>query len=120
KKRQGREISTRERYKRKYKEASGNAQKALKVDPNGLYSLALKLSRAAEKERSAYLIQFFNELAKLLRSLIVPFVILGLYFFYRRCWGTGTIVLLSAVAAGFLYPELKVLHIRRLYNSAAA
>ena len=120
KKRDGDEVSTRERYKKKYRTELSTAAQELEVDSHGMYALALKLSKAAEKERESIWIHVPNEAAKFLRSLIVPLALLGFYCFFRCCWITGGILLLTSAAALFVYPYLKVRHIRRLYSSAIA
>jgi hypothetical protein len=110
---------TRKRYKDAYTIESTAAQNALKVGESGLYALANKLTSAADEEREAIFIYVFNEVAKFLRSFILPFFIYGVLLIVWRRFDLGVLlILLSGFALG-VYPWLKVEHIRRLYRLTA-
>jgi hypothetical protein len=109
------ERRTRSLYKEAYKSESSKAKRALRVE-SGLYGLASKLTEAAEKEREATFVYLFNEAAKFLRSLVVPFFLLGICSIFRHNFVVGVSLLVLSVMVLFLYPWLKVIHIRRLYK----
>src|SRR5690348_14424999 len=114
------EIVTKKRFKNKYLKDSIQAQGNLNVGGHGLYSLATKLMKAAEKERGTVAINVLNESAKFLRSLMVPLLILSAYFFFRHDLALGVIAIAGSGLAYYCYPRLKAQHIRRLYAAAAA
>jgi hypothetical protein len=112
-------TSTKVQYKNEYSSESTEARDALHVNEEGLYALAAKVTKAAEKERKTIFINLFNEGAKFLRSLIVPFFALAVYYFLNQQAILGLTLLGSSVLALKCYPWLKVKHVKRLYASAA-
>ena len=108
---------TREKYKKMYQPELDKASKALGIG-TGLYSVALKLASAGEKQRAKLAIHGPNELAKCLRALILPCALVAVVLVVQgRLFFAGTSVA-AAVAFRICYPRLKILHIRRLYVAA--
>jgi hypothetical protein len=109
-------IATRPFFKKQYEKKLSTAADKLETDTSGMYALSLKLAAAAEKERKTLFIHLPNEGAKFLRSLIVPSAIAALYEFIcaHYLMAAGFLVLCSASL--MIYPELKVVHLRKLYS----
>jgi hypothetical protein len=110
---------TKKFYKDQYAIESSAAQNALGVGESGLYGLASKLTAAAEKERKDIFVYLLNESAKFLRSLIVPFLLLSIYFVLSRNFVVGVLLFVLSVIVLYLYPWLKVRHIKQLYKQVA-
>jgi hypothetical protein len=111
---------TRKYYKDAWQAESCAAQKALGVGEHGLYSLSSSLVTAADKAKGRISIYLINEMAKFMRSLFLPLLLFGVYYyFWRKNAEVAFLLVLSAIIAVFGYPWLKVWHVCRLYNLAA-
>lgn len=110
--------NTREIYKKRYSTELQAASVHLGVG-SGLYSVALKLVTAGEKHHSKFVIHFPNEAAKCLRALILPLAVIAVAFFRQGRTSVALILLATASALLFVYPFVKVLHIRLLYSAAS-
>jgi hypothetical protein len=93
------------------------ATKALKLD-SGVYIVAKALARRADR----YLWKppwMQNESSKLIRSTVIPMVILGFVLLWldQSLW--GVVAMLSSIALLFLYGRLKSWHMCALYQIAA-
>jgi hypothetical protein len=94
------------------------AENTLKVK-DGIYSVSKNLAIASEKYET-FSIQVFNEVAKFLRSLVLPCVILGVIYFVRSNPVPGIIILVFGILMIPLYLLLKLRHIRNLYTVVVA
>lgn len=109
---------TREKYKQMYKTEQEAASAGLGVG-NGLYSVALKLVAAGVKDLGKLSIHWPNEFAKCLRALILPLPLMAIVFYFQGRTSNTIVCLAGAAVLLWLYPLLKVHHIRLLYSAAS-
>jgi hypothetical protein len=94
--------------------ARGAARSTLRIH-DGIYGVAKALASAAGSFQS-FSVQFLNEAAKLLRSLIIPAVAAGLWLVVTRRVAFGVPLIIAGGSLIMLYAWLKATHIRHLYE----
>ncbi len=93
---------------------AAKAKKALCLE-EGIYAVSKALAVAAKKYgRSA--IQFKNESAKFLRSLVLPGLVVGLWYFSRNHGWGGLVAIVAVPVFLFSYVSLKASHMSDLYR----
>lgn len=93
---------------------AARAKKALCLE-EGIYSTSKALAVAANKYGKSS-IQFKNESAKFLRSLVLPSLVVGLWYFSRNHAWVGIVGILAVPVFLFSYVWLKASHMADLYR----
>lgn len=93
---------------------------------DGVYEVSLKLLGKADQPLQRACVHFQNELAKFLRSLVLPLIVVGFYLGYMQNGVFGFMqngVFMALIALGVisapLYYMLKLLHMKCLYKSVS-
>jgi hypothetical protein len=92
-----------------------NAARSTLEIHDGIYDIAKSLATAAGVFQT-FTIQFLNETAKFLRSLVVPTVVIGVGFASTGRAILGVSLIIAAVLLIPLYGWMKAAHIRHLYD----
>jgi hypothetical protein len=91
-------------------------RKHLNID-SGYYEVSKSLAVAAGRYTESW-IQVKNELAKFVRSAVLPMAAVSVVRLFRGQWGWAVLAAMASLALLMLYGRLKASHMRDLYDLA--